>query len=285
MDKSGLKRVLRITSLLVAMSLVGGCLVSEGDTPPTINRTTNDVRTIVSGDFYLYDITGQITNIDGTSRTVTGTLKVEYTADTLPEPFSQSGFIPDIFLEVTTLTLGSTSYTTNRYIQQNSNGSLQVLAATSGGELFRTSSDDVTTTLNPIVYMASPVPVTGDDSIDFRYMRGCETTSNNCDQGVAMTVAESVTYSGDAVIDTNVGRFNTLRLDFSGSITANFDNLLFDFRGACTTRGASYEGQAFVFPEVGIVFYDYLCTSADASGISHNFRVRLSQTNVPIPEP
>jgi hypothetical protein len=138
MDKSGLKRVLRITSLLVVMSLVGGCLVSEGDTPPTINRTTNDVRTIVSGDFYLYDITGQITNIDGTSRTVTGTLKVEYTADTLPEPFSQSGFIPDIFLEVTTLTLGSTSYTTNRYIQQNSNGSLQVLAATSGGELFRT---------------------------------------------------------------------------------------------------------------------------------------------------
>lgn len=290
MDKSGLKRVLRITSLLVAMSLVGGCLVSEGDTPPTIPRNSNDLRSIVSGDFFLYDVTGQITNVDGSSRTVTGTLKVEYTAEpSLPEPFGVTGFIPNVFLEVTTLTLGSTQYTTNRYIQQNVDGSLQVIAARQNGEYYRTSLDDITNTLDPIVYLTSPVPSTGDDNIDFRYMRGCEATTN-CDPGggqpaIAMTVSESVTYSGGEVIDTNVGRFNSLRLDFSGSITPNYDNLLFDFRGACSSRGASYEGQAYVFPEVGVVFYDYLCTANDGSGNSHNFRVRLTQTNVTIPEP
>jgi hypothetical protein len=276
------KHTLKIIPLFVVMLMLGGCLVDSGDSRQTINRTNNDLVTITNGIFYQYDVRGQITNDSGSSQFITGTLRVEYYADTLSEPFGSAGSIPNILREETTLNLGTTK-TTTRYFQQNTDGSLVLLAANPSAELFRTSSDDDPGTVNPVTFLTSPVALTGDTNINFNYMRGCEATAT-C-TGIAATVVESVTYSGDAIIDTRVGKFNAIRHDFSGSITTSLSNALFDFRWACSTGSASFSGQTYIFPEVGVVLYDYLCDATDGVSSDYSFTVELTQTNVPIPNP
>jgi hypothetical protein len=260
--------------------------VDSGDSRQTINRTTDTLLDITNGMYYQYDVRGQISNNDGSSSFVTGTLRIEYYSASLNEAFNTGIPIPNIIREDTTLTLGGTPlHFTTRYFQQQPDGSLNVYAANTLGERFRTSSDDVASTVNPITLLASPVALTGDRTINYYYMRGCETTSNNCDGGIAANISETVTYSGDAVIDTRVGKFNAIRHDFSGSLTSSLDNTVFDFRWACSTGSANFSGQAYIFPEVGVVFYDYLCDATDGVSSDYSFTVELTQTSESIPNP
>ena len=111
----------------IALLSLSGCLVEESDPPKIINRSTNDVKPIVTGDYYEYEVRGQITNTDGSFASITGTLRVDYFTDSIYLPFGSSTQI-SVIREETVLNLGGSSYFTTRYIEQNPDGSLQVLA-------------------------------------------------------------------------------------------------------------------------------------------------------------
>ena len=288
MNNSRVKQTLIIAILVAVLLPLGGCLVNEdSDTRTTIYRTTDVVRPIVNGDFYDYRIVGNITNSGGggSSQFVTGTLTVEYNDDnSLPQPFGGALYPDRVIREDTTLTLGGAVYTTKRYIQQNMDGSLQVLAAKSGTELYRTGpADNDTGNLQPIVFLTSPVPLTGDTNINFQYRQGCETLGDTTCASIITTINDTVVYRGNSTIDTDVGKFNSIVYESTGSISTTTPNIRLDFRGACSSSNATFYVQTYIFPEVGIVYYDYTCTAQDLSGLGYNFRAYLTNTNVPIP--
>ena len=273
-------------TIAILFLVLSGCLVKESDPPKVIYRSTAVVKPIVNGDYYEYEVNGQITNTNGSYQPITGTLTVTYYTDSITLPFSTT--LISVIREETVLNLGA-PFTTTRYIQQNGDGSLQVLAADFGGVRYRTGpKDGLANDLQSILYLPSPIPSSGTGNLEFQYLQGCETIgASACNPGVVMKFDETLTYYGDAVIQTLAGRFNALRYDFSGSTipVPLFGGALFDFRTACSTTKASYLGSVFIFPEVGIVSYDYSCQSLDGSGTGHNFFIDLRSTNVTIPNP
>lgn len=279
-------RLLTLMAFLIISGALTGCLVEDAAPAKTIYRTTDEVRAIVSGDYFEYNVEGKNTTIDGYSQSFTGTLRIEYYTDSLIQPTWLGGGSISVIREETTLTIG-TSYTTTRYIQQNVDGSLQVVAANVGGTLYRTGPEGGNnSTLEPIIFLESPVPQTDTFPLNHQYLEGCE-SGTTCTQ-VVTTIAESVSYQGSGDVTTNKGKFNALRYDYSGVINPAINpfTALFDFRGACNSstdsNAANYYGYAYVFPEVGTVFIDQGCT---ASTGSHDFRAYLTTTNVAIPDP
>jgi hypothetical protein len=277
---------IRISLLILVFTgvlVLGGCLVDESDSPtPKSRNGIVTFRTIAGGDFYEYIVQAQVTATGGaTPQYFSGTLNVTYTTDTLPGPLTVGGTLA-VLREDSTLTLGATVYTLTRYIQQDGSGTLFVLAVRFSGTLYRTGEDDVFTNPHAIAILTSDIPLSGNvTNVDYQYMDNCESPNTSC-SSVVQTINDSIiTYQGDANITTNEGVFEAIRIDYDGLFFGPSAPTLFDIRGACDEDTATFFGSTYIFPVVGIVFFDRSCTSFSGGG--HSYTASLSNTNVPIP--
>jgi len=278
--------LLALTGIL--MLSISGCLVSEDkDLNTLIGRSDDTLRTIQPGDFMEYSVSGQLTIANNTQFFSEGTLNITWENATIPSPFGDPTQI-SVLKEVTTLTLTpSTFYEALRYIRQQPDGTIDVYAfnGRDQNEYYRVGPlDNDLGNIAPVSILHSDVKNTGADDINYKIAEGCE-TGQSCTTKI-LDIIERVTYDGDAEIQTDVGKFNTLvlRYDNGSFISAvNTIETLFDIRGACEFNKATFNGSYYVFPEVGIVRIDSNCNDGSASG--HNYIAILTNTNISIPKP
>jgi len=266
--------------VLLLIAPLTGCLVKEDKASKVIGRSTDSVRQFVNGDIFQYQIYGQKTNIADPSNpylSVSGTLTIQYANVFLIDPGTGSNYPFNVLQEDTELAMNGVATTTTRYLKQDSStGALSVMAAKPASSTIRYASTTGTTTNpQPVELLPSPVPLTGNFDINYRYFLDCNPT---CNEDAIMR--DNITYNGNYEIATNVGHFNSIRYDFSSS-TKPVSTGIFDIRGACGTTNTDYNGAAYIFPEVGVVFMDFQCFPT--SGDSFTIRANLSSTNVPIP--
>lgn len=281
------KVILRLF-LALALVSIAGCLVDEDDTVEIKYRSTDTLRTLTGGEFFDYVVYGQTTSPTGITQSFEGTLNVTYLATTLQPPLNIGGPLIPVIQENTTLRLGASVFTLTRYLQQDVNGSISVLASSTtgiGGTIYRTGEDGNLSNPHPITIRTSPVPSTGGlANVDYQYMQGCESPATSCSAVVQDINDITIVYQGDADITTFDGRFQALRIDYNGLFLGPVSPVtpaLFDLRGACDNDNATFFGSTYVFPEVGIVFIDNSCTSASGGG--HRYTASLVNTNVAIP--
>ena len=272
---------LLVLVLLLITVLLPGCLVNDKKSSKTIPRTTDRLRPIIGNEYFQYNITGQRNYISGGStQPVTGTLTVKYSKINLLLP-SGTDTISAI-QEDSTITVNGTTQSIVRLLQQDAAiGTLSVIAINFGGTIYYVGQNDQWDSPLDVVFLPSPIPLTGNNTVDFQYFSGCPPT---CTATVA-TLTEDVTFKGNADIQTNVGKFNAIKIDFSGSTklaSPIISNGPFDFRGACSATNTDYSGASYIFPEVGVVFVDYTCTSSDST--IDTLQIKLTSTNVAIPK-
>jgi len=284
--------------MLLAISSVAGCLVNEADVPEIKNRSTDSFRILSAGDFYDYIVDGQVTNSSGT-RFIPGTLSITYNTSTLTYPFGSTTVIPGVLREETELTLGGASYRLTRFIQQDANGSIYVLATRDQASptLYRTKYRATAASIpEPVQILdsndpiSSGIPLSGTTDIDYEYMPNCEAASpcsipiqriSNRHVDDPTLLPPTTTYQGNADVTTNVGRYQSIRIDYTGRFSTLISSILFDIRGACDKDYASFFSSDYIFPEVGVVYIEHSCT--DVSGYGHHYTASLYNTNVPIP--
>lgn len=251
---------------------------------PIIQRSTDELRAINSGDFFEYSVSGQYAQVVGTPTPVTGTLRIEWFADSLTAPLGSGGTIP-VIRESTTLDLGGgiPIASTIRYFQQDTaTGVLQLLAISDGTQNLWVSTENAElNNLQPIDYFNSPVQSTPGTvrDVNFDVFSGCDTPSPTCAAQEA-TVFDERTYAGESAITTAFGRFNVLRVDYQGAFNSTLSNLL-DVRGSCDANNGNFFGSFFSFPEVGVLFWENSCTASTGGGYS--ISASLTDTNVPLP--
>ena len=281
---------LRLLFVLTIVT-IAGCLVDEDSEETLIGRSTATLRTITGGEYFDYLVFGQITTSVGTfPQTFEGTLNVSYYVDTLPNPFI-GGTVPGLVIrEVSTLTLGATVYTLTRFLQQDLNGSIYVLAVRNGGAgstIYRAGENNDLSNPHAINIFPSPVLTTPGvtfNNIDYQYLQGCESPATSCSSVVQTINDTSLTYQGDAEINTFDGKFQALRIDYDGLFLGPMSPstpALFDLRGACDNNNATFFGSTYVFPEVGVVFMENSCSIPGGGG--HRYTASLVNTNVVIP--
>ena len=116
-------------------------------------------------------------------------------------------------------------------------------------------------------------------------MAGCETVTTSCVGGIEQQINNiSIQYQGNADITTFEGRFNALRVDYNGSFLGGDAPpvpILFNLKGACDKDSASFTQSEYIFPEVGVIFFDSSCTPPGGGGFFYT--ASLSNTNVAIP--
>ncbi|NOZ53406.1 MAG: hypothetical protein GXP08_09760 [Gammaproteobacteria bacterium] len=279
------------TSALLAtvgtvLLLLSGCLVSDDEELKTlIDRDNNTLHTIKAGDFMEYRVAGQVTIAANNPQFVTGTLTITWENTQIPRPFGDTPPI-DVLKEITTLTLGSTSYETLRYIKQQTDGTIDLYAfdGANPDEYYRVGPDNENLgNIAPVSILHSDVKTTGTENINYKIAEDCK-TGLSCTNKI-MSITNNVTYQGDAEIQTDVGKFNTLRLDYDGSLIPSFTNIatIFDIRSACDESNAKFGGNLYIFPQVGIVRIDQRCNNLAGGG--HDYTAVLTNTNIAIPKP
>lgn len=272
--------------------------MDEDDIAPIKNRSTDSFRLLNAGDFYDYIVNGQVTN-GGTSSFFQGTLSITYFTSTLTFPFGSTSIMPGVLREETELTMGGTTYNLTRFIQQDANGSIHVLATRdqNGTTLYRTKYRSTASNIpEPIQILDSNdpvsggIPLSGTTDIDYEYMPNCEAASpcsipvqriSNRHADDPTMIPPTTTYQGDSDITTNLGRYNSIRIDYTGRFSTLISSILFDIRGACDIDYASFFSSDYIFPEVGVVFMEHSCTTFGGGG--HNYTASLVNTNVAIP--
>jgi hypothetical protein len=282
-----------VLALVLALTLVSiaGCLVDEDDTVEIKYRSTDSFHLLSDGDYYDYIVRGQITVGTTPPSSFEGTMSVTYSDALLPDPFN-IGFSVTVLREETVLSLGGFTYTLTRYIDQDANGSIFIIATRAQGNstLYRTKP---TTSLNNIPEpveildsndpMTAGIPLSGTTKIDYQYMPGCEATTPcaTAVQRISNLLLDTTTYQGNADVTTNRGRFQAIRIDYTGRFTTITPTILFDIRGACDQNDAVFFSSDYIFPEVGVVFMEHSCTTFGGGG--HNYTASLVNTNVSIP--
>jgi len=278
--------LLAVARLLVVVLpvLVSGCLVNDKKSSKTITRSTDYLRTITGNEYFQYSITGQHNNsLGGAPQSISGTLTVKYTKGNLLVPFS-SVYINAI-QEESTLATNIANQTVVRWLQQDAaTGALSVSAIELNSKNYYVGQSNVLASLDNVQFLPSPIPLSGNNSVDFKYFDGCDLPATSCNTVVAI-MTEDTTFKGNTDIQTNVGLFSALKYDFAASTLSATIPGPFDIRGACSSGNGDYSGTSYIFPEVGPVLMDYTCTSADGSGVIDTLRLNLTSTNVNIPKP
>ena len=268
--------------ILLATLFISGCLVDEDSPVRTIDRNTDILHTFSDGDFYEYFVDAQATTA-GNTQFFDGSLTVQYTVTTLPEPFATGGIISPVLQEDSTLMLGGAIYNLRRYLQQAPGGALSVLAVQYNGTLYRAGNSIYTPQAVEIIQSPLPTEQTTVPTIAFDYMAGCESAApSNCNSTPAQSINKALVYQGDAIARTLEGDFVAIRIDFSGSFTSGSAPALFDILGACDQDAATFFGAEYISPAVGVVRIENACIAA-GGGSGHSYTARLSNTNVPIP--
>jgi hypothetical protein len=264
-------------------------VAQKQDDPPGFHyRTTNALRTINDGDYLEYNVTGQVANNIGQLSIVTGLMRVEWFDDQLAEPLSGVSTIP-VLREVTTLTLDqeATTYTSVRYLQQQPNG-LKVLAFSGVPDLLWAGSDsapDDGAALMGFTSMPSPVPTSAERLYTFPIWEGCQDAPVCASK--LMTFNDFRVFVSDAPIMTDLGGFSSIYIGYSsGGFSPDVSTMpaLVDIRGYCDSTSAHFDGAMFVFPQIGVVYWENSCTALDGSGYSSTLTGSLSATNIDIPE-
>ena len=276
------KFVVSILILIVTLPL-SGCLVDEDDPLRTIKLGTDlRFRILTGGEFYNYIVDAQMTTA-GNTTFLEGSLTVQYTLTTLPEPFNTSGLISPVLREDSVLTLGLFSYNLRRYLQQNSStGAISVLAVESGSTLYRAGNSITNPQAIEIIESPLTTTIATGPSLSFDYMQGCETVTPSCSSVIAQSINKTLDYQGVVNAGTLEGIFEAVRIDFSGSFTGGSAPTLFDMVGACDQNNATFFGAEYIYPQVGIIRIENACISA-GGGSGHSYTARLSNTNVPLP--
>ena len=259
-----------------------GSIEKQGG-PPLIIRSTNELHTIENGDYLEFDVMGQAILSLGTPLVaVSGTLRIEWFIDAIPEPFNGPAITP-VLREVSTLQLdnGIPSATTTRYLQQDIDG-LKLLAVLDGAEYYWVTHEAAALNdLQGFYYLTSPVFPGNYGMANHKFLHDCD-TGIVC-AGTAMFVSESQSLLGNLDITTPLGRFDALRIDYDGYVDslAMVTNTALDIRNSCDPTNANYFGSLYLFPEVGIVSLENICSAVDGTGYS--IIANLSDTNIATP--
>jgi hypothetical protein len=278
-----------------------GCFVeSDGDSVEPLPIRDNHLHIYQDGQFLEYNVDV----IDsGQTGTQTGTLRIEYTTDSILEnPLDTSSGLITVTKETTTLDYGS-PFTTVRYFQQDpiptdplepdTGGTVRLLAYNAQDSAEATTRLSTTQQPNdviePIVITESPfadVP-SNDKSIEFYVFSNCAPTQ--CDDATQryfelkrfsqfeFTTAETlldffnaylIPYSGD-ISDYNITDDRKVRLDIRA------------FCGAVNEETVSFSGRQWIHPQVGVVRFVNTCTSTTFGTIT--VTGVLAHTNISLP--
>lgn len=275
--------------------LLSGCLVENSDPLPIIDRSTDNLRLIQSGDRLVYRITGGQRTIAGTTTFSNATMTVTWTNDVIIDPQNSPSTI-SVLREDTLIEFeqgGSES--TVRYITQDqNNGSLFVHAYYENSPTLPIVymgdfvSNAVTYLYQPIQTVASPLTMS-DDAFTYRVIDDCNLTS--CATSLK-AISEAVQFNSEQVITIDAGRsYNTLYYTYNGiyqegSSATPLPSPLDYRRTFCGTNAVDFFGEYYYFPEVGLVAFQTACSGFDPATpglFGHNFSGSLISANFTLP--
>lgn len=285
----------------LSVLLVSGCLVGDDDDSNRYSRTTNAQRIYEDGDFIRYEIFATKTQPGFPPTTIEGTLRIRWSAIQIPAPYA--GGVLSVMKETSDLDLSDGTDTTYiRYIQQDASGTISLVAFGNEADpdFVAPLGPDPLSNAAPVAINQSPAPTgltsipvgsaigSGNTTYGYHVMDDC-LSPPSC-ASFMTEIADTINYIGNASelyeydIKTRIGEFNTIRYDYDLSFVNKntIFSYILDQRMMCDANGLVFRGQAYLFPEVGVIeyFMDF-CTANDGSG--YIIRATVDNTNIPLP--
>ncbi|HEY5602280.1 MAG TPA: hypothetical protein VIM41_04155, partial [Gammaproteobacteria bacterium] len=277
-----------VVSTTALVWLLSGCLVDSTEPPPLIERSTDNLRLIQSGDRMVYDISGNRITTAGTAP-IKGQMTVQWFPDFIEDPHNPTVQIPVLREETTFVYDGGGGVSTIRYVSQDPDGSLYVHAYYDKTIILYAgnySASQTDYTYSPIQVVSSPLQMAG-NQFSYRVLE-CLTVDSLCGTSIR-AIQETNQFNSEAATVTASGhRFNTLYYVYEGQLLEGVSPSLpspLDFRMACGGNTFTFNGEYYYFPEVGLVRFFSFCTAADASSntITLQLSGSLSSASFPLP--
>ena len=302
--------------LVVALS---GCLVGDDDDLKIRKINTSIYRIIQDGDFLEYRIAGTRTPPGvPTGNSVTGKLTIDYDFINIPAAYGLGAPIP-VIRETSHIVIDKfIDETVIRYLQQDTTvgspteGTLYLVgypSPTVGQPWYVTQHGILNPLQNaaPVEIVKSPAPTeptlptgdgdpvgSGDKTYNFTIMDDC-VNSPSCNSIVG-SISDTINFIdiGDPPTaiqtydtSTDFARFETIGYTYNMLFIDPYsDNQVLDARMFCDANGIQFDGVAYVYPAVGIVYYEMTScnpspTNPDPS--TYFIIATLSGTNIPLP--
>lgn len=265
------KTVFRLFIFIGLLSLTA-CLVHPSDAKKkTYNRTTDSVHIYKAGDSIEYSVYGQASVGFGSVSSITGTMKITwYANDNIIDPVSSTSY--EVLKEVTILNINGVETRSERYISQDTDGTIKLHAfyKPASADLYWVSDAGITppTALNEVIILKSPLMLNDSYASTFYVFNDCNDT-NLCSTSLGYQSDDAIKVEGtNETIEIQAGFFNTIRVTYSGNkiLTSGVTSfpIHLDSRSSCGSGNTSYYGLANYMPEVGIIKMDVHCTAATA---------------------
>ena len=284
-SKYSIYSILFVTTLSLFLS---GCLVESSDPLPIVDRTTENLRPIQSGDQIIYRLTGQ-RSINSAFTPLTGRMTVTWTQDFIEDPHNPPSTI-NVLREETLVEYddGFVS-TTIRYVTQDVDGSLYVHAYRNKNIIVYAGDytpSQVQFTYQPVQTVASPLTA-ANSTFSYRALDGCAATA--CSFSLRQ-ITEANEYRDDVPVTTDAGkRYQSLYYTYTGFFLEDNSTPLInplDFRTSCASVPIELSGEYYYFPEVGLVRFLSSCTGFDDSSgntLGHRITGSLLSANFTLP--
>ncbi|HEY5602058.1 MAG TPA: hypothetical protein VIM41_03020, partial [Gammaproteobacteria bacterium] len=213
--------IISVVSTTALVWLLSGCLVDSTEPPPLIERSTDNLRLIQSGDRIVYAISGnRITNTGTGPASITGQMTVQWFADFIEDPHNPTVMIGVLREETTLVYDGGGGVSTIRYVSQDPDGSLNVHAYYDKDNILYAgdySTDQTVFTYNPIEMVSSPMLMAG-NQFSYRVLK-CLSGQTQCGTPGIRAIQETNQFNSEAATVTASGhRFNTLYYVYEGQL-------------------------------------------------------------------
>lgn len=289
----------QVTFSLILVSLfsvlLSGCLVENSDPIPVKGRTDDTLRTILSGERLVYELTGQ-RSINNVPTPITGTMTVEWTNDIIPDPHNSSVDISVIREQTVADFDDGLSTTTIRYLTQDANGSIFVHAYRQKNNLVYTGiyvTDPAQTSVSysPIEMVKSPITAM-DSTLSYRLFQSCGNAATCPLSSSLRQITEGIEFLDDVPVTTNAGKsYQSFYFTYTGSFLEDNSTPFiepFDFRTSCAAIPStnSITGEYYYYPEVGLIKFLSSCEGVDPTSgntLGHRITGVLLSASFPLP--
>ena len=281
-------------SSVVTLALLSGCLVhSNGG--KTFFRETDSIHLYQPGDFIEYSVSGTYASTMTSFHSVSGTLRIDWSVpDPIYDPITGNQ-VTGLLKEVSTLNVGGNETHIVRYISQDIDGNIYLHAFDKDGTYYfwvNNSSGTPPSSLNKVQLWQSPLAITPSNyDIKFYVFDDCDNT-NLCKTYLGSQTETGKVESDNVDIQTDPGVFNTFRVSVNGNdqpgsgVTSFLPINFLDTRSSCSSNGAYFNGQAYVFPQVGVVAMNMHCNASSGyPSFDYTFSFKHAGGSIALPSP
>jgi hypothetical protein len=281
------KTVFFIFTVSSLATVLSGCLVENKEPPPLIDRTTDNLRMIQSGDRIVYDLSGTRTTSFIPS-SISGTMTVTWSDDVIIDPHNAPATI-DVLREETVVEYDNGGGNTMiRYVTQDPDGSLHVHAYYDQSTIIYVGALTSPPVYQPVEVLSSPLQM-ADSTFSYGVQPcGGIIYPDICANPSVKIINELNEFRGEVDLTIQAGRrYNTLFYSFTGSYLVDNGDLPspLDYRTLCDANAIDFGGEYYYFPEVGLVEFFSSCTGYDTSLniVGHSIRGSLVSSSFPLP--